>query len=71
MVNGFHADAVALCHCSSRFYYAIFDQRSGVKSSSDEVGGGGIIRGALSRPGRSRPSAVNTEEWRALSSHFG
>src|SRR3984893_6759409 len=36
----------------------------------DEVGGGGIIRGALSCSGPSRPSAVNTEEWRALSSHF-
>jgi hypothetical protein len=30
----------------------------------DEVGGGGIIRGALSRSGPSRPSAVNTEAWR-------
>ena len=29
------------------------------------------MRGALSRSGPSRPSAVNTEEWRALSSHFG
>src|SRR6266481_3181733 len=35
----------------------------------DEVGGGGVIRGALSRSGPSRPSAVNTDEGRALSSH--
>jgi len=33
MVKGFHADAVALAIASSRFYYAIFNRRSGVKSS--------------------------------------
>jgi hypothetical protein len=54
---------------SSRFYYAIFDRRSGVNPQDDEVGGGGVIRGALSRSGPSGPSAVNMEERRALSSH--
>src|SRR6266446_8351640 len=70
MVNGFHTDAVALCHMLHPG--SITPSSTGDPASNprdDEVGGGGIIRGALSRSGPSRPSAVNTEEGRALSSH--
>jgi len=72
MVNWFHADAVALCHCFipvllRHLQPAIRRQLLEMTKSI----GGGVIRDALSRSGPSRPSAVNTDEWRALSSHFG
>src|ERR1700732_4624396 len=55
MVNGFHTDAVALCHMLHPG--SITPSSTGDPASNprdDEVGGGGIIRGALSRSGRSR-----------------
>jgi hypothetical protein len=68
----FHARrgrAVPLLHARSITPSPIGDPASIPRG--DEVGGGGLIRNALSRSGPSRPSAVNTDEWRALSSHFG
>jgi len=39
-------------------------------AQGDEVGGGGVIRGTLSRAVRSKPSAVTTEEWQATASRI-
>ena len=71
MVNGFYADAVAPCHC---FIPVLLRHlRPAIRRQILEMTKS-AVEASSRRPeplGTKQASTVYTEEWQALSSHFG